>query len=253
MTTRAAASHAAASRTAAAAALLLVNAACSQAPPTNPEPDLSELGHSLFNSGELSPSGLNSYSCATCHDLEASEDAPLLKPGAPLAGVTGRALFWGGQENDLLRAINACRNYFMVASDPLAADSEPARALYAYLSSLEPGDPHEQAFTVVRNIDPIPRGDAANGAGVYARACSYCHGSPHTGAGRLNERTSILPEDTLLEHADYSPRTLRLVFTEKVRHGLFLGYGGDMPPFSAEVLSNEDLADVMEYLGILGE
>ena len=34
-----------------------------------------------------------------------------------------------------------------------------------------------------------------------------------------------------------------------VRHGGFLGYGGEMPPFSVEKLSDAELADLIEYLG----
>jgi thiosulfate dehydrogenase len=38
------------------------------------------------------------------------------------------------------------------------------------------------------------------------------------------------------------------VFVEKTRHGGFLGYGGTMPPFSLNVLSDEDLADLLTFL-----
>jgi len=43
------------------------------------------------------------------------------------------------------------------------------------------------------------------------------------------------------------------VFTEKIRHGLFLGYGGVMPPFSREVLSDQDVSDLLEALGVIAE
>jgi thiosulfate dehydrogenase len=76
---------------------------------------------------------------------------------------------------------------------------------------------------------------------------------PHSGVGRLSDRVSVLPEDTLTEHAQYSPSVQRLIFIEKIRHGRFLGYGGEMPPFSSELLSDADVADVLEYLSILGE
>ncbi len=75
----------------------------------------------------------------------------------------------------------------------------------------------------------------------------------HDGVGRLNETIPILPEDTIVAHAQYSARVQRLVFTEKIRHGLFLGYGGVMPPFSAELLSDQDVSDLLEALGVLGE
>jgi thiosulfate dehydrogenase len=212
-----------------------------------------EHGRDLYSSKQLSPSSLNNYSCATCHDLSSEAAGVLLRTGAPLAGVTLRPSFWGGQENDLLRSINACRSYFMVAPDPLLADEPDAQALYAFLSSLEPGNPEPVPFTVVRNVEVLPRGDATSGHALYVTACSYCHGSMHDGAGRLSDRVPILPEDTLDEHFNYTAREVRLVFIEKVRHGLFLGYGGDMPPFSTQILSDNQLSDILEALEVLGE
>ena len=55
------------------------------------------------------------------------------------------------------------------------------------------------------------------------------------------------------EALGYSERLIRLVFIEKVRHGPFLGYGGTMPPFSMETLSDEGLADLLEALAVTGE
>jgi thiosulfate dehydrogenase len=233
------------------AALLLAAStlACSDdAPPQ----DRVSQGRSLFEGRSLSESNVNRYSCKTCHDADAA-DPTKKKPGAALAGVTLRPTFWGGQENDLLRSINACRRYFMFASTDLRADEPNAEALYAYLSSLEPGNSEPVPFTVVRTVENLPRGDEASGQALFTTACSQCHGTLHEGVGRLRNTVPILPEDTLIEHLDYSPREQRLVFIEKTRHGLFLGYGGDMPPFSTEVLSDGELSDLLEALGATGQ
>ncbi len=235
---------------------VLLGAFCSFACTTN-SADQRELvahGHDLYNSKALSPSGLNLFSCSMCHD-ESSPDPEIIKPGALLAGVTLRPTFWGGAENDLLAAINDCRDEFMSASDPLAPQDADADALYAYLTSLEPGNSAPAPFTVVREIDDIPRGDATAGQTTYTRACGQCHGTIHTGFGRLDEIVPILPDDTLAKHAPpaYSPRTQRLVFIEKTRHGVFLNYGGQMAPFSAEALTDSELSDILEALGVLGE
>lgn len=211
-----------------------------------------EHGRELFESRALSPSRLNSFACSTCHDLTAAT-SDRIKTGAPLAGASLRPSFWGATELDLLRAIDDCRSHFMEASGALAADDPNAEALYAFLTSLEPGDSGAQPFTIVRAVAALPRGDTDAGAITYAKACSACHGALHTGAGRLNTRIPLLPEDTLSAHADYDAATQRLIVIEKVRHGGFLGYGGDMPPFSSEVLGDEQLADVLEALGMLGQ
>ncbi len=38
-----------------------------------------------------------------------------------------------------------------------------------------------------------------------------------------------------------------LVVTEKIRHGQFFGVGGNMPFYPREVLSDAELADLLEY------
>ncbi|HEX5018429.1 MAG TPA: hypothetical protein VFX15_12700, partial [Actinomycetes bacterium] len=123
-------------------------------------------GRALFRSRALSSSGINLYTCATCHDATEAETEQL-KTGGALAGVTLRTSFWGGQSNDLLAAINECRSNFMGANAPLGADEPDAVALYEYLTSLEPGNAEPVPFTTVRIIDdPLDRGDAVNGAAL---------------------------------------------------------------------------------------
>ena len=96
----------------------------------------------------------------------------------------------------------------------------------------------------------MPDGDASRGEAIYGQACVQCHGPLHTGTGRLGS-ASLLPEDTLAEHSQYGAQELRLTAIEKIRHGLFLDYGGQMPPFSVEALSDAELGDVLAYLGFL--
>ncbi len=234
-------------------ALLGLALGCAASPPAAEE-DPVERGRALFDSLALSPSGLNLFSCSTCHDVVAGESAER-KAGAPLGGVTLRASYWGGEEVDLLRAINACRRYFMYASTPLSPGEPDADALYHYLDSLEPQRLDPVPFTVVRSIAPLPRGDATRGQGVFTSACAPCHGSLDTGAGKLRDGVPVLPGDTLLEHPapTYTPHVVRLVFIEKTRHGGFLNYGGVMPPFSLEALPDADLSDVLEALRVLGQ
>jgi thiosulfate dehydrogenase len=254
--------------------LAAVCGACSSAPES-----AVRRGEELFRSKELSRSRLNDFTCATCHSEDPRTRGGILT-GAPIGGVTQRATYWGGQENDLLRAVDDCRNYFMSDNEPLTPTDRDAEALYAYLSSLPPDltagcpaspgcpdgatgwcaaaerclDPTSPwPFTVVSEISALPRGDATSGSVLFLEACSNCHGLMHTGASRLSERVPVLPEDTLAAHSQFTPRVQRLIFTEKIRHGLFLGYGGNMPPFSNEVLSDSQVSDLLEALGVLGQ
>jgi len=209
-----------------------------------------EHGEALFSDEAASPSTLNAFSCATCHVAEPDPKDTRILSGAPLAGAVERPSFWGGQENDLLRSINACRYNFMEAQKPWTTEDEDARAMYAYLESLPKSDTGPQPFTVVGTVLDLMPGDAGVGGKVYVAACQSCHGAAHTALGRLTERAPRLPEQAVLEHAEYSFDEQRLVFIEKIRHGPFYGYGGSMPPFSKEVLPDEELAGLLAYMGL---
>jgi len=210
-------------------------------------------GAKLFASPDLSSSGANFYTCATCHDTSPADSATgAIKPGAVLAGVTQRKSFWGGMENDLLAAVNDCLRLFMYERSGLSADDIAARSLYAFLVSLEPGAPAPVAFSVLTYIEDVPRGDAQRGLGYYQRSCARCHGAIHTGEGRIASSLPILPDGPIATHAEYDLRAQRLVFIEKTRHGGFFGYVGLMPPFSQEVLGDAELGDILEVLGVRG-
>ena len=123
-----------------------------------------EKGAKLFGSRDLSTSNANFYACATCHDAAASEvTMPAIKPGGVLAGVTRRPSFWGGMESDLLDAVDDCRKEFMSDPNALRRDDAAAVALYAFLVSLEPGEPTAVPFTVPANIENVARGNADRG------------------------------------------------------------------------------------------
>lgn len=232
-----------------AAALVGLALACgSGAQPTSFETALAH-GAAVFGDPNASESTQNRFACSTCHVAAPADEKGLLLPGAPLAGVTNRPTFWAGQEDDLLRAVNACRTRFMGARDPWTRDDEEAKVLYAYLDS-NPGPPTPAPFTVVQQITDLPAGDPARGAVVYAAACANCHGVRDAGFGRLTPRAPLLPAQTLADHAYLTPDEQRLVFVEKVRHGVFLGYSGTMPPFSLEVLSDAELGALLAYLGL---
>jgi thiosulfate dehydrogenase len=207
-------------------------------------------GRALFEDPKASPSASNTFSCATCHRAE--RPPARLDPGAPLGGVTGRKSFWGGQRVDLLAAVNDCRAFFMDAPRPWTIDDEDARAMYAFLAQLAPGAPPATSepvpFTVVRPVDLAP-GDPKRGAAAYDLACKSCHGTVHEGRGRLAAFIPVLPDEVARSHAALPPAEVRLVFVSKARAGAFRG-GGSMPPFSREVLADEDLAGILAYFAL---
>ena len=225
-------------------ALAITLTACLSSSSTDPSHGSAvDHGRALFTDPKASPSASNPFTCATCHR---GDDT--IQPGAPLAGVTTRRSFWGGQRLDLLESVNDCRMFFMDARAPWTTDDEDARAIYAYLSQLPPTFPGPFAFTVVSPV-ALPAGDARRGAIAYDLACKTCHGAVHDGAGRLATFIPALPDDVVRGHATLTPENLRLVFFGKARMGAFRG-GGSMPPFSREVLADEDLAGIVAFLGL---
>lgn len=203
-------------------------------------------GRQVFADPGFSESRFNVFSCATCHAT--TPDAP---PGVAvsLADVTRRESWWGGKVRTLLDASDFCWVYFMRGFPSIDAASDDARALFDYLDSLSSGSDPLPALplTAVETIvDPGP-GDATHGSAVYDRACRVCHGDPHTGAGRIGPAAVVIPEASQ-DLADDLGVDIRLVLTEKVRHGQFFGVGGNMPFYPLEQLSASELADLLEYL-----
>jgi thiosulfate dehydrogenase len=208
-----------------------------------------EYGERLFNDARLSESGFNSFSCATCHATTPTPPAGRMDSGYTLYDTAFRGSWWGGYETRLLDAVNVCYVNFMRGVGPLPEDSPRSRALYEYLVSISPDrDARPLPFTVVKDAFQVPRGDGARGREVYRAACQSCHGEPHTGAGRLTELASVLPEVTR-EYGELFPGVPpSVVVIEKVRHGPFFGVGGNMPLYSREALSDADLGALLTFL-----
>lgn len=212
-----------------------------------------ELGERLFSDRAVSTSRANRFSCATCHRV--APGGPLVIPGSydsgyNLAGVAGRPSWWGSYATTLLGAMNVCLQEFM-GGRPLTPEEDSARQLGAYLAEQTPPEPQPAApLTIVRRADPLlgMTGDASRGAIIYAAGCHRCHGAAHSGAGRLDETFSIVPEDT--HKAFPAPGEARFATVEKLRHGRFFNIGGVMPLYSLEALSDQDVLDLLAYLGL---
>lgn len=210
-----------------------------------------DFGEELFQDARLSESQFNSFSCSTCHADTATPDSGRILSGYTLHNSAFRPSWWGGYETNLLDAVNFCYVNFMRGVSPLTPEDPKSRALYEYLVSISP-DTEAPAlpFTVVKDIDDVPRGSATRGAEVYRAACQTCHGETHSGKGRLTELASILPEVTDSYGSIFPGVPKQLVVIEKVRHGQFFGVGGTMPLYSREALSDEDLGALLAFLGL---
>lgn len=216
-------------------------------------------GRALVHDPDFSGSEFNVFACTTCHTTTAADDGAV---ASTLFGVVDRESWWGGSKASLSEAVDFCYVYFMRGFPGLDRASDDGRALYEYLLSLSSGAAlPTRPMTVVEAVyDPGDRGDrgepgdrpaivgdAAAGAEVYERACAVCHGEKSTGIGRLGSNVAVIPEASE-EFARDNNVPLRLVLAEKVRHGQFFGVGGNMPLYPLERMSDEELADLLEYL-----
>jgi mono/diheme cytochrome c family protein len=148
--------------------------------------------------------------------------------------------------------MNDCRTAFMDAPSPWSRDEDPALAMYAYLASL-PGPAQPVPVSLVEPpIADLPGGDPSAGTVVYERACRTCHGALHDGQGRRGAFIPVLPEEVIAQHAslNLSPAATRAVFIQKMRRGNADVPGQSMPPFSREVLSDQDISGLLALFGL---
>lgn len=205
-------------------------------------------GEQLFNDPRFAGSQFNQWSCATCHATRTG-DARIL-PGASLVNAVNRPSYFGGRAPRLIDAVSFCYVYFMRGADPLKPDEPRSRALYEYLASLGNQEPAAAVpMTLVLTTADVPRGDSKRGEQVYQAACQVCHGEKSTGRGRNSPLASLLPNIAEQYPALFPGVPAGLVFIEKIRHGQFFLVGGNMPFYSRESLSDEDVGALLGYLG----
>jgi thiosulfate dehydrogenase len=222
--------------------LLALSAGCGQS--------AAEYGRSLFDDPSLSDAKSNPFRCSTCHETVAQPSTH--KPGYTLFDSAVRAAWWGGNEITLLDATNQCVTQFM-RGRALTASDEKGRALFVYLESIsKDASAPTLPFTIVPNIVDVPSGDPAAGEQVWKSSCANCHGDPETGKGRISDVASLVPQDSLQAHGTDPMTGARPVVIEKVRHGKFFNISGNMPPFSLEALSAEQLGQLLGYLEMFG-
>lgn len=209
-----------------------------------------DYGRALFDDPSVSSAASNTFKCSTCHEVAATPSS--LHAGYSLHDAAARPSWWGGTVSTLYDATNQCITQFM-RGKPLTADDEKGRALFVYLQSESPdASAPLLPLTVVQNIVDVKSGDAGRGQAAYDQACRGCHGSPHTGDGRLGTVVSIIPDESIAQHGADPIKGARPVTIEKVRHGKFFNIGGNMPLFSVEALSDAQLGDVLAYLETFG-
>lgn len=221
--------------------------------------DKAQLGRELFHDptfkGTITPKKATGLTCASCHadfDDTAKPDG-LIRAGHSIIGVPQRGSAKGGSiaGDDFARAAGGggfCYEHFLqrVAGDkvnPTAIPAEHAEALMAYFSAVS-GDNKgpqfkiamldEDAKTAASEKIAAMSGNSENGWKLFGRACAVCHPTPSK-AGIGTQLVRSRPP------RDIDGAIVR--YAKKIRGG-----GSLMPFYAPDILSDQDIADILAFL-----
>jgi len=225
--------------------------------------DKAQLGRELFHDptfkGTIKPGKLKGtatgLACANCHaDFDDTENPDgFIRAGHSVVGVPHRGQAKGGMiaAADFERAAGGggfCYQHFLqkiphAEVDPTAIPAEYAEALMAYFEAIS-GDNKGPEFEIAMLDDAAKKaagekiaamsGDTEKGWQLYGRACVVCHPTPYKpGIGPQLVRSR-------------PPRNIDAVM---VRWATKVRGGGTLMPFYApDILSDQDIADILAFL-----
>lgn len=218
------------------------------APTPTPTPAPTPQGNAGRGEGVFTTavSGGNQFSCANCHSI--SEDANglatadnLHRPAHPLFNVMNRSSFHNGNTAMLFDAVNICREDWQDAT-VFTESSQDWLDLEAYFQQESNSDAASNITSTL--IDPITdfsSGDIAAGQTRFNETCATCHGENALGTNlAANLTTRVVSANRVSQKVRTSGPTTSSVFA-----GLT---GGNMPFWSQERLSDENLANIAVYV-----
>ena len=221
--------------------------------------DKAQLGRELFHDptfkGTIDPSKATGLACANCHadfDDTANPDG-LIRAGHSVVGVPHRGEAKGGMIKgaDFARAAGGggfCYEHFLqrVPHDkvnPTAIPAEHAAALMAYFETIS-GDNKGPQFEIAVLEDDAKKaagekiaamsGDTNNGWQLFGRACIVCHPTV--------KKAGIGPQ-LVRSRAPRNIDATMARWATKIRGGGYL-----MPAYASDILSDQDIADIIVFL-----
>ena len=221
--------------------------------------DKAQLGRELFHDptfkGTIEPSKATGLACANCHadfDETANPDG-LIRAGHSVVGVPHRGEAKGGmiESADFVRAAGGggyCYERFLqrvphAKVNPTAIPEEHAEALMAYFQAISGDDKGPEFELAMLDTDAKKQagekiaalnGDARKGWQLFGRACVVCHPTVKKAGIGLQLVRSRAP---------------RNMDTTMVRWaGAIRGGGSLMPFYAPDILSDQDIADIIAFL-----
>jgi hypothetical protein len=193
--------------------------------PRRPDAPTSSEGEQFFYNRDAGPAKI---ACADCHLVTAPNEPPpddLIRAGHSLQNAFGRGTWWNGRVmTDCGEAGEVCFKRFMGGQE---FDGRTRTAIVLYIKGRS--EPASSPW-IIQRVPPgrvdVTRGDFARGADIFRRACSLCHGA---GGG---------PSGPDLKGSKMTPREI----ADVVRTGV-----NRMPFFQADLLSDDQVADVAAY------
>ena len=184
----------------------------------------------------------NTFACATCHALSEPAEDGLRRPGHPIGDATRRPSYKNGQLATFIEAANLCATEWMGAS-PFVSDDPRFLDLVAFLDRDAPESAPALSYDIVEPASAFA-GVSAAGQALFNSSCTVCHGNNAAGTIRAPSLafTELAP--------DYVARRIRTSgnATSPTYGGLT---GGRMPFWSAQRLSDTEVADLVAFLGEL--
>lgn len=182
-----------------------------------------ENGKKIFHNSGKSSNGL---ACITCHDTAESLADGILRPAHPMTNVLGRPTFWGGTLTTFGEASDFCAVKYMQIEGLSASDKADLESYVAGFGK-EPQPALVLAKRTRKQIADVGKlaGDPARGKEIVERSCIQCHSKK--GPAPAMDQT-------------LSPASIIVID---------LSTGGKfMPFFSADRLSDQQVADVAAYV-----
>ena len=200
--------------------------------------DYDDRGEELFRTPHESG---NSYSCSSCHAVEAPAEDGYRKPGHPLADATARPNYKNGEVDEMLTAVNSCLDEWMTADTWEPSDAD-WKALRDWLARYAPdGEADALSYEIVDPPTDFSGGDPEKGREIFNNSCAGCHGEDGVGTTR-----AIPLDGRSLDPAYVAERVRKSGLTDSaVYDGLT---GGRMPFWAKDRLSDGELIDIAAYL-----
>jgi cytochrome c len=210
-------------------------------------------GKMLFENAHRGRNG-NGFSCIICHDSGIDGEDGLIRPGHTMMNAFNRPSWKNGNVDQLLEAVNTCLSDWMNA-DTLSEDDLLWEALETYIRFISPDlNSKPISIQIVTPPDPPTGGNFERGEQLIQQlACIDCHGKDLRGVmddtGGLLAPYLIERPEIPLDH-DYIAAKIRVSGSNLSGSYEGLSYGGNMPFWGANRISDQDVRDIAEYLAV---